>query len=215
MNVNQAVNAPKKSNNVKIIIGVCVLVCCLLSLYLTFMRSRDDGKELKEIERPVEEKPSSPGPIIRDMKVTTSDTSPSGSLEVDVSTGGDEPVPLSTKPMKVQLYQTYDCSGSPTDSSVLKEVPLDGTKITIDKRGQGDENFACCMKMENADVHATFTLGSGDEKSENSINIKDGNNKIILTESRGVPTGVRVADWRINGRGRCAQDLHIKASPNK
>ena len=85
MNVNQVVNAPKKSNNVVIIIGASVLVCCLFSLYLTFMRSRDEGKELKEIERPVEEKPSSPGPIIRDMKVTTSDTSPSGSSGIDVS----------------------------------------------------------------------------------------------------------------------------------
>ena len=59
MNVNQVVNAPKKSNNVVIIIGASVLVCCLFSLYLTFMRSRDEGKELKEIERLVEEKPSS------------------------------------------------------------------------------------------------------------------------------------------------------------
>ena len=64
MNVNQAVNAPKKSNNVAIIIGVSVLVCCLFSLYLTFMRSRDDGKGLEEIKRPVEENPPSPGPII-------------------------------------------------------------------------------------------------------------------------------------------------------
>ena len=73
MNVNQAVNAPKKSNNIAIIIGVTVLVCCLFSLYLTFMRPRDDGKEIERIE---EEKPSSPGPIIRDMQVTTRDTTP-------------------------------------------------------------------------------------------------------------------------------------------
>ena len=70
MNVNQAVNAPKKSNNVAIIIGVSVLVCCLFSLYLTFMRSRDEGKELEEIERPVDVKPPSPGPIIRGLKMT-------------------------------------------------------------------------------------------------------------------------------------------------
>tara|TARA_B100001559_G_C16502750_1_gene624215 strand:- start:77 stop:715 length:639 start_codon:yes stop_codon:yes gene_type:complete len=212
MNVNRVVNAPKKSNNIKIIIGVCVLVCCLLSLYLTFMRSRDEGKELEEIERPVEEKPSSPGPIIRDMRVTTTDTSPSGSLEVDVSADGDEPVPLSTKPLKVQLYKTRDCSGEPTDSSVLKEVPLDGTKVTIDKRGQGDENFACCMKMENADVHATYTLGFGDEKSEHSMNIKDAS-KVILMEGGKVPPGV--FNMHINGPIQCAQDLHIKASPIK
>ena len=210
MNVNQAVNVPKKSNNIAIIIGVSVLVCCLFSLYLTFMRPRDDGKK---IERPVEEKPSSPGPIIRDMTVTTTDTTPSGSLEVDVSADGDEPVPLSTKPMKVQLYKTRDCSGEPTDSSVLKEVPLDGTKVTIDKRGQGDENFACCMKMENVDVHATYTLGFGDEKSEHTLNIKDGNNKIILMEGHKVPPGV--FNMHINGPIQCAQDLHLKASPNK
>ena len=213
MNVNQVVNAPKKSNNVAIIIGVSVLVCCLFSLYLTFMRSRDDGKGLEEIERPVEENPPSLGPIIRDMQVTTTDTTPSGSLEVDVSADGDEPVPLSTKPMKVQLYKTRDCSGEPTDSSVLKEVPLDGTKVTIDKRGQGDENFACCMKMENANVHATYTLGFGDEKSEHSMNIKDGNNKIILMEGHKVPPGV--FNMHINGPIQCAQDLHLKASPIK
>ena len=213
MNVNQVVNRPKKSNNVAIIIiGMTVLVCCMFSLYLTFMRSRDDGKGIEEIERPVDVKPPSPGPIIRDMKVTTSDTSPSGSLEVDVSTDGDEPVPLSTKPMKVQLYKTRDCSGEPTDSSVLKEVPLDGTKVTIDKRGQGEKNFACCMKMENADVHATYTLGFGDEKSEHSMNIKD-LDKVILMEGHKVPPGV--FNMHINGPIQCAQDLHIKASPIK
>ena len=209
MNVNQAVNVPKKSNNIAIIIGVSVLVCCLFSLYLTFMRPRDDGKK---IERPVEEKPSSPGPIIRDMTVTTTDTTPSGSLEVDVSADGDEPVPLSTKPMKVQLYKTRDCSGEPTDSSVLKEVPLDGTKVTIDKRGQGEKNFACCMKMENADVHATYTLGFGDEKSEHTLNIKD-SDKVILMEGGKVPPGV--FNMHINGPIQCAQDLHLNASPIK
>ena len=211
MNVNQVANVPKKSNNIAIIIGVTVLVCCLFSLYLTFMRPRDDGKK---IERPVEgeEEPSSPGPIIRDMTVTTTDTTPSGSLEVDVSADGDEPVPLSTKPMKVQLYKTRDCSGEPTDSSVLKEVPLDGTKVTIDKRGQGDENFACCMKMENADVHATYTLGFGDEKSEHTLNIKD-SDKVILMEGGKVPPGV--FNMHINGPIQCAQDLHLKASPIK
>ena len=211
MNVNQVVNTPKKSNNVAIIlIGMTVLVCCLFSLYLTFMRSRDDGKK---IERPVEEKPSSTGPIIRDMTVTTRDTTPSGSLEVDVSADGDEPVPLSTKPMKVQLYKTRDCSGEPTDSLDINEIPLDGTKITIDKRGKGEKNFACCMKMENADVHATYTLGFGDEKSEHTLNIKDGNNKIILMEGHKVPPGV--FNMHINGPIQCAQDLHLKASPNK
>ena len=75
MNANQLVNTPKKSNNVAIIlIGMTVLVCCLFSLYLTFMRSRDEGKGLEEIERPVDVKPPSPGPIIRDMTVTTRDT---------------------------------------------------------------------------------------------------------------------------------------------
>ena len=212
MNTNQVVNAPKKSNNVAIIIGVSVLVCCLFSLYLTFMRSRDDGKGLEEIKRPVEENPPSPGPIIRDMQVTTTDTTPSGSLEVDVSADGDEPVPLSTKPMKVQLYKTRDCSGEPTDSSVLKEVPLDGTKVTIDKRGQGDENFACCMKMENADVNATYTLGQGSEKSEHTINIKD-LDKVILMEGGKVPSGL--FGTRIDGSAQCAQDLHLKASPIK
>ena len=213
MNVNRVVNAPKKSNNVKIIIGVCVLVCCLLSLYLTFMRSRDEGKELKEIERPLEEKPPSPGPIIRDMKVTTSDTSPSGSSGIDVSIDGGDPVPLSTKPMKVDLYQTYDCSGSPTDSTTLNEIPLD-TAWTLDKRGRGEDHFACCMKMENAKVNATYTTGYGSEKSEHTINIKDVD-KVILTEGGRVPTGVRFADWRINGPDRCAQNLHIKAHPLK
>ena len=212
MNANQVVNTPKKSNNVAIIIGVSVLVCCLFSLYLTFMRSRDEGKELEEIERPVDVKPPSTGPIIEDMRVTTTDTTPSGSLEVDVSADGDEPVPLSTKPMKVQLYKTRDCSGEPTDSSVLKEVPLDGTKVTIDKRGQGDENFACCMKMENADVRATYTLGRGDEKSEHTINIKD-LDKVILMEGGKVPPGV--FNMHINGPIQCAQDLHLKASPVK
>lgn len=213
MNVNQVVNAPKKSNNVAIIIGASVLVCCLFSLYLTFMRSRDEGKELKEIERLVEEKPSSPGPIIRDMKVTTSDTSPSGSSGIDVSIDGGDPVPLSTKPMKVHLYQTYDCSGPPTDSVTLNEIPFD-TAWTLDKRGKGEEHFACCMKMENAKVNATYTTGYGNEKSEHTINIKD-MDKVILTEGGRVPTGVRFADWQINGPDRCAQNLHIKAHPLK
>tara|TARA_B000000475_G_scaffold53800_1_gene42212 strand:+ start:6955 stop:7590 length:636 start_codon:yes stop_codon:yes gene_type:complete len=211
MNVNQVVNAPKKSNNVAIIIGASVLVCCLFSLYLTFMRSRDEGKGLAKIERAMEEKPPSPGPIIRDMKVTTSDTSPSGSSGIDVSIDGGDPVPLSTKPMKVHLYKTRDCSGEPTDSTTLNKIPFD-TAWTLDKRGRGEEHFACCMKMENADVNATYTLGFGDEKSEHTINIKD-LDKVILMEGGKVPPGV--FNMHINGPLQCAQDLHIKASPIK
>ena len=211
MNVNQVVNAPKKSNNVAIIIGASVLVCCLFSLYLTFMRSRDEGKGLAKIERAMEEKPPSPGPIIRDMKVTTSDPSPSGSSGIDVSIDGGDPVPLSTKPMKVHLYKTRDCSGEPTDSTTLNKIPFD-TAWTLDKRGRGEEHFACCMKMENADVNATYTLGFGDEKSEHTINIKD-LDKVILMEGGKVPPGV--FNMHINGPLQCAQDLHIKASPIK
>jgi hypothetical protein len=211
MNVNRVVNAPKKSNNVKIIIGVCVLVCCLLYLYLTFMTPRYDTKGLEEIERGMEEKPPSPGPIIRDMEVTTRDTTPSGSSGIDVSTDGDDPVPLSTKPMKVHLYKTRDCSGEPTDSTTLNKIPLD-TVWTLDKRGRGEEHFACCMKMENADVNATYTLGQGSEKSEHTINIKDVD-KVILMEGGKVPSGL--FGTRIDGSAQCAQNLHIKAHPLK
>jgi len=128
--------------------------------------------------------------------------------------GTNAPKPLSTKPFKVQLYKTRDCSGEPTDSLVYLRggFPMDGTKFTIDKRGQGEKNFACCMKMENADVHATYTLGLESEKSEHTLNIKD-TNKVILMEGGKVPPGV--FNMHINGPVQCAQNVHLKASPLK
>ena len=100
MNVNQAVNAPKKSNNVAIIIGVTVLVCCVCCVFIIFRgRSRSSTK--------------SADIIVKDMEVETITSPPSTESSTRTSTGGDDPKPLSTKPMKVQLYKTYDCSGEP------------------------------------------------------------------------------------------------------
>jgi hypothetical protein len=120
------------------------------------------------------------------------------------------------KPMKVLVYQKRDCSGDPINALQLNQptdknpgVPLD-TVWTVDRRGQDEGNFACCMKTENADVHATYTLGLGSEKSEHTINIKDPG-KVILMEGGKVPPGV--FNLHINGPVRCAQNLHLKASP--
>jgi len=202
MNVyqNTVVNVPKKSNNIKMIIGLCVLVCCICCVLIIFgkrSRSSTKGADI----------------IFKDMNVETTTSTPGTESSTSASTGGDDPKPISAKPMKVQLYQTYDCSGPPVDELAMSAVPLD-TEGTFDKRGKDEEHFACCMKMENAKVNATYTIGLGNEKSEHTINIKDVD-KVILTEDGRVPTGVRVADWRINGRVRCAQNLHIKAHPHK
>ena len=193
MNVNQAVNAPKKSNNVAIIIGVTVLVCCVCCVFIIFRgRSRSSTK--------------SADIIVKDMEVETITSTPSTESSTRTSTGGDDPKPLSTKPMKVQLYKTYDCSGEPIDAVSLNSVPLE-TEVKIDKRDKGNEYFACCMKTENADVHATYTTG-GSEKEEHTLNIKDGNNKIILTKDHK-PLGA--SDKQV----QCAQNLYIGASPLK
>ena len=123
-----------------------------------------------------------------------------------------DPKPINTKPTKVQLYKTLDCSGA---SEASLEIARDSAPLdfvwTLDKRGKGEEDFACCMKTENADVHATYTLGLDSEKSEHTINIKDPG-KVILMEGGKVPPGpAHVAGGPI----QCAQNLHLKASPIK
>lgn len=195
MNTNQkpVVNVPKKSNNIAIIIGVTVLVCCVCCVFIIFRRRSRSSTKGADI-------------IVKDMEVETITSTPSTESSTRTSTGGDDPKPLSTKPMKVQLYKTYDCSGEPIDAVSLNSVPLE-TEVKIDKRDKGDEYFACCMKTENADVHATYTTG-GSEKEEHTLNIKDGNNKIILTKDHK-PPGVS------NEQVQCAQNLYIKASPLK
>ena len=153
MNVNQAVNAPKKSNNVAIIIGVCVLVCCLLSLYLTFMRSRDDGKGLEEIERPVEEKPSSPGPIIRGLKMTG---------DVNTRIDGKHALPAKlldflkknpedgtgmqfNNPLKIDIYDDCDCT------QLRQRIQAkDAASGEINLASIGEEVHPRCVKAEGS-----------------------------------------------------------------
>ena len=158
MNVNQAVNAPKKSNNVAIIIGVCVLVCCLLSLYLTFMRSRDDGKVLEEIERPVEEKPSRPGPIIRGLKM---------SGDVNTRIDGEHALPtrlldfLKTNledgagmqfnnPLKIDIYDDCNCT------QLRQRIQAkDAASGEINLASIGEEVHPRCVKAEGSAVSYT------------------------------------------------------------
>ena len=153
MNVNQVVNAPKKSNNVAIIIGASVLVCCLFSLYLTFMRSRDEGKELKEIERPVEEKPSSPGPIIRDMKMTG---------DVNTRIDGEHTIPAEilakmkevkelnpdmqfNNPLNIDIYDDCDCT------QLRQRIQAkDAASGEINIASIGEEVHPRCVKAEGS-----------------------------------------------------------------
>lgn len=153
MNVNQVVNAPKKSNNVAIIIGASVLVCCLFSLYLTFMRSRDEGKELKEIERPVEEKPSSPGPIIRDMKMTG---------DVNTRIDGEHAIPAEilakmkevkelnpdmqfNNPLNIDIYDDCDCT------QLRQRIQAkDAASGEINIASIGEEVHPRCVKAEGS-----------------------------------------------------------------
>jgi len=153
MNVNQVVNAPKKSNNVAIIIGASVLVCCLFSLYLTFMRSRDEGKELKEIERPVEEKPSSPGPIIRDMKMIG---------DVNTRIDGEHAIPAEilakmkevkelnpdmqfNNPLNIDIYDDCDCT------QLRQRIQAkDAASGEINIASIGEEVHPRCVKAEGS-----------------------------------------------------------------
>jgi len=147
------VNAPKKSNNVVIIIGASVLVCCLFSLYLTFMRSRDEGKELKEIERPVEEKPSSPGPIIRDMKMTG---------DVNTRIDGEHAIPAEilakmkevkelnpdmqfNNPLNIDIYDDCDCM------QLRQRIQAkDAASGEINIASIGEEVHPRCVKAEGS-----------------------------------------------------------------
>ena len=169
MNVNQAVNAPKKSNNVAIIIGVSVLVCCLFSLYLTFMRSRDEGKELEEIERPVDVKPPSPGPIIRGLKMTG-----------DVNTRIDGKPALPTKlldllktnpedgtgmqfnnPLKIDIYDDCDCT------HLRQRIQAkDAASGEINIASIGEEVHPRCVKAEGSvymDDYKSMAKGKDDD----------------------------------------------------
>ena len=153
MNVNQVVNAPKKSNNVAIIIGASVLVCCLFSLYLTFMRSRYEGKELKEIERPVEEKPSSPGPIIRDMKIIG---------DINTRIDGEHAIPAEilakmkevkelnpdmqfNNPLNIDIYDDCDCT------QLRQRIQAkDAASGEINIASIGEEVHPRCVKAEGS-----------------------------------------------------------------
>ena len=155
MNANQLVNTPKKSNNVAIIlIGMTVLVCCLFSLYLTFMRSRDDGKELKEIERPVDVKPPSPGPIIRDLKMTG---------DVNTRIDGEHAIPAELRellkktnpedgtslqfnnPLNIDIYDDCDCT------QLRQRIQAkDAASGEINIASIGEEVHPRCVKAEGS-----------------------------------------------------------------
>ena len=146
MNVNQVVNTPKKSNNIAIIIGVTVLVCCLFSLYLTFMRSRDDGKE---IERPVEEKPSSPGPIPADL------------LDL-LKTNSEDGTGLQfNNPLKIDIYDNCDCT------HLRQRIQAkDATSGEINLASIGEEVHPRCVKAEGSvymNGYKHLAKGKGDD----------------------------------------------------
>ena len=153
MNANQLVNTPKKSNNVAIIIGVSVLVCCLFSLYLTFMRSRDDGKGLEEIERPVDVKPPSPGPIIRDMTVTTRDTTRidgehaiSAELLAKMKKAKElNPDMQFNNPLKIDIYDDCDCT------QLRQRIQAkDAASGEVNIASIGEEVHPRCVKAEGS-----------------------------------------------------------------
>lgn len=169
MNVNQAVNAPKKSNNVAIIIGVSVLVCCLFSLYLTFMRSRDEGKELKEIERPVDVKPPNPGPIIRDLKMTGDvntrtdgkHTLPTNLLDI-LKTNSESDISMQfNNPLKIDIYDDCDCT------QLRQRIQAkDAASGEINLASIGEEVHPRCVKAEGSvylEDYKHLAKGKGDD----------------------------------------------------
>ena len=150
MNVNPVVNAPKKSNNIAIIIGVTVLVCCLFSLYLTFMRSRDDGKKSERIE---DEKPSRPGPIIRDMTVTTRDTTRidgehaiSAELLAKMKKAKElNPDMQFNNPLKIDIYD--DCACTQLRQRIQAKDAASGE---VNIASIGEEVHPRCVKAEGS-----------------------------------------------------------------
>ena len=153
MNVNQAVNAPKKSNNIAIIIGVTVLVCCLFSLYLTFMRSRDEGKGLEEIERPVDVKPPSPGPIIRGLKMTgdvntriDGEHAISAELLAKMKKAKElNPDMQFNNPLKIDIYDDCDCT------QLRQRIQAkDAASGEVNIASIGEEVHPRCVKAEGS-----------------------------------------------------------------
>ncbi len=169
MNVNQAVNAPKKSNNVAIIIGVSVLVCCLFSLYLTFMRSRDDGKELEEIKHVADVKPPSPGPIIQGLKMTG---------DVNTRIDGEHAIPAEilakmkevkelnpdmqfNNPLNIDIYDDCDCT------QLRQRIQAkDAASGEINIASIGEEVHPRCVKAEGSvymNGYKHLAKGKGDD----------------------------------------------------
>ena len=154
MNVNQAVNAPKKSNNVAIIlIGMTVLVCCMFSLYLTFMRSRDEGKELEEIERPVDVKPPSPGPIIQGLKMTgdantriDGERAISAELLAKMKKAKElNPDMEFNNPLKIDIYDDCDCT------QLRQRIQAkDAASGEVNIASIGEEVHPRCVKAEGS-----------------------------------------------------------------
>ena len=130
-------------------------------------------------------------------------------MSTDTSTGGANPESISTKPMVVQLYKTPDCSGEPTDAMTINQLgmPLD-TEFTIDKRGQGERNYTCCMKMENADVRGTYKLDSEEE----TIHIQNADEFSFMKDNDNDNV---VSFGSFGNHAKCARDVHIKVSPYK
>jgi len=142
------------------------------------MRSRDDGKGLEEIKRDAEENPPSPGPIIRDMTVTTRDTTPSGSLEVDVSTDGEHTLPAEllaflkknpedgtsmqfNNPLKIDIYDDCDCT------QLRQRIQAkDAASGEINLASIGEEVHPRCVKAEGSvymDGYKHLAKGKGDD----------------------------------------------------
>ena len=110
MNQNPTVNVPKKSMSVKMkmIISICVFICCLCCVLMSGGSGGSGGSR-------------------------GSGTRTRSTMSTDTSTGGANPESISTKPMVVQLYKTPDCSGEPTDAMTINQLgmPLDLSLIHI------------------------------------------------------------------------------------
>ena len=117
------------------------------------MRSRDEGKELKEIERPVEEKPSSPGPIIRDMKMTG---------DVNTRIDGEHAIPAEilakmkevkelnpdmqfNNPLNIDIYDDCDCT------QLRQRIQAkDAASGEVNIASIGEEVHPRCVKAEGS-----------------------------------------------------------------
>lgn len=145
------------------ILGFVFIICCLSSMWTMYSTTKAVGNAIKNVEWKAAEKQQ---PIIRDMSVTTRDTT---DITMGAVTDGSQAV--STKSAKIGVYNNCDC-----ESDEVRVVTMNAGS-PMDAQGeidiQADDKWKCVngYNIEIFDYRHSYAGTKDGEYTEGSMNI--------------------------------------------